>query len=173
MIFSVAALIILVMIPLFFNIIIGNQYLSSFNYIPILLYANSWNVLISLIGGIYIAKKKTKEVAYTTFLSALINIFINFIFIKFIGLYAACISTLVAYFILSIYRIKDCRKYINIRIDNKNIIIFSILFFISSILYIYNNLYLNYINLIIVIIYSLIISKKYLKTVLNLIKKRL
>ena len=136
MLFSSMAIIILAILPIFYNILIGDEYLSSYNYIPILLYANSWNVLIGLIGGIYVAKKKTKEIANTTIISAILNIIINLGMIKFIGLYAACISTLLAYFIMGIYRYIDCKKYVNIKLNVKDIIIFTLMFIISSYIYI-------------------------------------
>ncbi|HFU3855512.1 TPA: lipopolysaccharide biosynthesis protein, partial [Streptococcus suis] len=77
MIFSTISLLIVSILPFIYSIIIGDNYMTSYIYIPILLYANSWNVLIGLIGGIYIAKKRTKEIASTTILSAILNIVIN------------------------------------------------------------------------------------------------
>lgn len=169
--FSTFSILILVILPIFYNLIIGNDYVSSYNYIPILLYANSWNVLIGLIGGIYIALKKTKEIANTTIYSAVLNIIINLLLIKFIGLYAACISTLLSYIVIGIYRYLDCQKYIKLKINFSNIVTFTIIFIISSIIYIINNSILNIINLIIVIIYCIFLNKNIIKYLYNKIKK--
>ena len=168
--FSNIALIILAVLPVFYDILIGANYLDSYNYIPILLYANSWNVLIGLIGGIYVAKKQSRAIANTTMASAVINILINLMLVKFVGLYAASISTLLSYLIMSIYRYFDCKKYVNIKIDFKTFSVFSIVFVISSLLYYSNNIYLNLVNLLFVIIYSLIINKKYIFKAINFFK---
>ncbi len=171
--FSSLAILILVCLPFVYDILIGNDYINSYNYIPILLYANSWNVLIGLIGAIYVAKKKSKEIAATTLVSALINIIINIILIKFIGLYAACVSTLISYFIMSIYRYIDCQKYVKVRLDIKKITIFTALYILSSIIYLINNIWMNIINLVVVIVYSLIVNKYIITICLNFIKNKL
>ena len=170
--FSCVSLIIMACLPLVYDILIGNEYLTSYSYIPILLYANSWNIMISLIGGIYIALKKTKEIANTTIVSAIINLLINIIFIKIIGLYAACISTLIAYFVMSIYRHIDCKKYIDLKINYLKIFIFTIIFGLSMTLYIINNIYLNILNLVFVLIYSCIINKDLLKKSFEIAKNK-
>lgn len=105
--FSSIGLIIIGVLPLIYDIVIGNDYLSSYAYIPILMFSNIGNVLSWLCGGIYVAKKKTKTVANTTLISAIINLLIDVLLIKYIGLYAACISTLISYICLSIYRCHD------------------------------------------------------------------
>ena len=82
MLFSATSLLIIAILPFVYNWIIGVDYHSSYKFIPILLYANLWSILINLIGGIYVAKKKTKEIAITTLISSILNIVINLIFIK-------------------------------------------------------------------------------------------
>ena len=159
MFFSSISILIMCILPLFYDFLIGKEYLSSYNYIPILLYANSWNVLISLIGGIYVAKKRTKEVANTTIISAIINLIIHICLIKFIGLYAACISTLISYMIMAIYRYFDSKKYVNYKLNIRSIIIYTMIFIISYMLYIINNLILNIINITIVMVYLIITNK--------------
>lgn len=173
MIFSTISLLIISGLPFVYNIIIGESYLSSYDYIPILLYANSWNVLIGLIGGIYIAKKKTKEIASTTIASAILNILINLLLIKFIGLYAACISTLLSYMIMSIYRYIDCQKYVKLKLNIKKIILFTIVFIFSSYIYIKRNMILLILNIIVVVLYSVITNKKILISVKNIIKTKI
>lgn len=173
MIFSTISLLIISFLPFVYNAIIGKDYLLSYNYIPILLYANSWNVLIGLIGGIYIAKKKTKEIARTTIASAILNIIINLILIKFIGLYAACVSTLLSYMIMGIYRYIDCQKYVQLKLNVKEIIIFTIIFVISSYIYMQKNIILLILNVFITVFYSIIANKKVLVSGLNIFKGKI
>lgn len=174
MLFCTISLLIIGILPLIFSWLIGNEYLDAYNYIPILLYANSWNVLISLIGAIYIAKKRTKEIANTTLISAIINIIINLALIKFIGLYAACISTLISYMIMGIYRYIDCRKYVNVKLKIKKYIIYTTIYLVSTIFYLSNNIYTNIINSILVVIYTIIIYKELIKALaMKLIQSKL
>lgn len=171
--FATISLLIISILPFVYNIIIGSNYLSSYKYIPILLYSNSWNVLIGLIGGIYIAKKKTKEIANTTIVSAILNIIINLILLKFIGLYAACVSTLLSYMIMSIYRYHDCQKYVKLKLKFKEIILYTFIFILSSLIYIKGNLILKIMNLIFVIIYSIAINRSVLISTFTLMRNKI
>lgn len=172
-IFASCSLVIIAVLPFLFDLLIGNEYLEAYKYIPLVLYGNVWNVLISLIGGIYVAKKKTKEIANTTIVSAIINIVINVLLIKFIGLYAACISTIVAYVVMGIYRYIDSKKYVDTKLNVKGMILFTLLFIVSSIAYLYNILIINIINFVVIVIYCLIVNKDMLISILNIVKSRI
>lgn len=170
--FACLSLLINAMLPIFFNLLIGNEYISSYNYIPILLYANTWNIMISLIGGIYIALKRTKEIANTTIMSAIINIIVNFVLIKFIGLYAAAISTLIAYVSMSFYRYFDLKKYVKLSLKTNKILLFTLIFIISSLLYITKDRYLNILNIAIAMGYSFYENKDTLKDIRSMLTMR-
>ena len=108
-------------LPIIYTSIIGKEYIEAYNYVPILIIGNLFNVLVGLFGGVYVAKKMTNKVAITTIYSAIINILFNVLLIKKIGLLAACLSTVMAYFIMSIYRYFDIKKYIEIKLRFKEI----------------------------------------------------
>ena len=127
-----------------------------------MLLANIFSVLIGLIGSIYVAKKMTKEVAKTTMIAAIINLTIDIALIKVIGIYAAAISTLVSYMLLAIYRYIDVQKYVKVKIPIKNIVVNSIIFILVVVLYLYNNIALNVINLLLCILYAIIVNKELL-----------
>ena len=90
---------------------------------------------MSLISVVYIVKKMSKELARTSTMTAIINIIIDLILIKFIGLYAASISTFIAYFSITIYRWIDIKKYITITLEKKEIIILLISFLVITFFY--------------------------------------
>lgn len=171
--FASISLLIVASLPFVYNIVIGEDYISSYQYIPVLLYSNVWNVLIGLIGGIYVAKKQTKQIANTTIVSAIINLFVHFLLIKYIGLYAACVSTLVSYMIMGIYRYIDCKKIVNIRINISKSIIFTFCFILSSIAYNVNNIYINIINLVFVLLYIIYINKDVILAIPDILKTRI
>lgn len=169
--FSTMSLVMIATIPFVFNIIIGKNYSDAFEYIPILMYGNMFNILIGLIGGIYVALKKIKQIANTTIISAIINIVFNLFFIKKLNLYAAAISTFIAYFILSIYRYKDVQKYVKIRIDKKMFIVVNIMFVIANIVYKINNIYIYLSYFIVCLIYFIVLNKEYVNVVFNSINR--
>ena len=153
---------ILACLPFVFELLIKDSYREAYKYVPILLLANIFSVLIGLIGSIYVAKKMTKEVAKTTMIAAIINLTIDIALIKVIGIYAAAISTLVSYMLLAIYRYIDVQKYVKVKIPKKNIVVNSIVFILVVVLYLYNNIALNVINLLLCILYAIIVNKELL-----------
>ena len=160
-------------LPFVFPIMINIQYNEAYKYIPPLVLACVFNVLICIYSQIYLAKKMSKKVASTTIMGAIINIIINVVFIRYIGLYAASISTTISYFVMMAYRHIDIKKYVNIKLE-KGLIIKSILIFTFTItLYYINNIYLNILNLIVVCIYSILTNKKFLLDSLNTFKQKI
>lgn len=164
------------LLPLLFNIIIGSEYWDSYNYIPILLTANMFNVFIGLLGGVYIAKKMTKKVAVTTVCSAVINVVVNLLLISKLGLYAACISTLVSYLLMAIYRYFDVKRIIKIKIYNTKSILYIIGYSSLIILYYLNCRYAcTFLCILIGIFYCLdnkamikdLILNKYVKKIIK------
>lgn len=161
--------------PFVFPIMVNKQYADAYNYIPFLVIATVFNVVICLYSQVYLAKKLSKQVATTAILGAIINILVNVVFIKSIGIYAAALSTTVSYFVMMIYRHFDLKKYINIKIETSLIIKSIIMFSITLFVYYYNNMWLNIINLIVVVIYCVLLNKVFLlstyKTVIGKLKR--
>ena len=159
--------------PFIFPILINDSYNDAYNYIPILVLGSVFNVVVCLYSGIYIAKKMTGKVSSTAIVGAIVNIILNALFIKFIGLYAAAISTTISYFIMMIYRHFDVKRYVDIKFE-KGLIIKSILIYSLSIYLFYQeNTYLNILNLVIVIIYSVLLNKEFLRSCINTVLGKL
>lgn len=159
--------------PFIFPIMINKNYSSGYGLVPISIIASLFNVVVGLISVIYVAKKNTKAIANTSVVSAIINIVVHLVLIKFIGLYAAVISTLAAYFIMSIYRILDVRKkYIKINIDKSLMLKSLCVIIIVLITYYINNIYLNIVSLIIAIFFAWNINKESIGIIINLLKKK-
>ncbi len=161
--------------PFVFPLMVNKQYADAYNYIPFLVLATVFNVVICLYSQVYLAKKLSKQVASTAILGAIINIAVNLLLIKPLGIYAAAVSTTISYFVMMLYRHIDLKKYMNITIEKGLILKTIIIFTIAIICYYYNNLWLNIINLIIVVIYCVLLNKEFLmssyKTILGKIRK--
>ena len=148
--FSTLGVGMLACMPFVFPILINSKYRDAYLYIPPLVIGTVFNVAICLYSQIYLAKKMSKQVASTTITGAIINILINIVFIKYIGLFAAAISTMISYMVMAIFRHFDLKKYVNIKIDKLLIIKVFLMFILISISYYINNMYLNIFSLIIV-----------------------
>ena len=163
--FGSLGLILIAFIPLIFNFLINIKYNEAYQYIPILILAAFFNASVGLYGSIYVAKKMTKQVANTTIVAAIVNIALNLIFIKFIGVYAAAISTAVAYLTVFIYRHYDVKKYVKITYEKNIFINMAVLYTFAMVLYYYNNIFGNIANAIIITIIVILLNKSIVKVI--------
>lgn len=170
--FSTLCIGLISVMPFVFSILIGSEFSEAYNYIPIFMVASLCSCVVGIYSAIYVAKKMTKKVAMTSIMSAIINITFNVIFINFIGLYAACISTAVAYFIMMIYRHFDLKKYVNINYNKKNIFLIIIVFIVASYVYYIDNIYLHSANFLLFIAYAFILNKELLFNFINTVKQK-
>ncbi len=134
-IFLSISILVLSILPFIFNILIDKSFDESYIYIPILLIGMLFNIIVSFIGCVYVAEKLTKKVASTSLWAGIINIVTNLLLIKYIGIYAAAISTVIAFSIMSLYRFIDIRKYVVLKPNWPKIFEMCILFIISSVFY--------------------------------------
>lgn len=155
---------------LFFNILFTPEYFLGYYQVPILIISIVFSMLAQFVGSIYIANMNSKKSGYTTMISAIVNIIVHIILIKYINLYAASISTLVSYVFLFIIRYIDINRYLKIRFEKNSIYVFFILVYFVICVYL-NNIYINYINIIVSIITFIFINKKYLIKILKRVKK--
>lgn len=160
--------------PFVYPIMVNDKFSMGYYQVPIMILGSTFNVLVGLISVIYVAKKNTKTIANTSAISAIINIAVHLLLIKFVGLYAATISTFVAYFVMSIYRLYDIKKkYFKITIE-KSIIIKSVLILLIILpLYYLKNYALCAIALLLTIIYAWNLNKNSIHLVLDMLKNKL
>lgn len=171
-VFACFALIIIALTPFIFPLLINEKFNEAYYQIPILMLSTLFNVGVGLVSVIYVAKKRTLDISKTSFIAALINIIINVLLIKKIGLYAASLSTAIAFLAMFIYRTIDCKKYVNFKLDMKMIVLLSIMYAITFVLYYINISYLNIAMLVLVLLFTVIYNKNSLKTIKKILKKK-
>ncbi len=160
--------------PFVFPVMINEKFSAGYGLIPISIVGSLFNVVVGLISVIYVAEKNTKAIASTSIVSAVINIIVHLVLIKFIGLYAAVISTFVAFFVMSIYRLVDASKrYFKIKIDMKFIIQFLIALISVFVSYYINNIYLNVFVVLFAVLFAIYINKDSFDIILKLFTKKL
>lgn len=149
--------------PFVFPLLVNHSYDEAFYYIPILVLGSVFNVVICLYSAVYIAKKMTKQVATTSIIGAVINLVVNLVLIRYIGLFAAALSTAISYFVMMMYRHFDLKKYMTITYE-KGLVIKTVLIFVFAIvLYYQRNIWLDLGSLVVVVIYAVLMNKAFLK----------
>lgn len=171
--FGSICLLVISFMPFVFSILIDSKYNEAYLQIPILMIATFFNILVVFLGSIYVAKKLTKEIAKTSVMAAVINIVTNLLMIKFIDLYAASISTLLAWFSMYIYRSIDSKKYVNLKLNKNLICSLIIVVAVSVVTYYIHNIIICAIVAALTLIYAIIINKKIYGFVLNTLKEKL
>lgn len=153
--------------PLVFPLLINEQYNRAYEQIPILMLAVLFQVIVGLYSVIYVALKKSTEIAKTSFWAAVINIGVDVVLIKFIGLYAASISTFVAYATMSVYRYFHIKKYVNIPLHKKSIYLFMTIIVCLS--YYYNNIIMNIFMALGVTTFTVVSNKEFIQDTIMII----
>jgi O-antigen/teichoic acid export membrane protein len=170
---SVALCLIAVM-PFIFPVFVGPEFADGSLYVPVLILGALMNAVVSFYSAIYIALKATRQVMYTTVTGAIINIIVHLGLIWLLGLWAAAISTVVAWTVMAIHRHIDITRNHNIHIKyscSLLLILASLLIAISA-LYYWDNPFINILSLLVALTATAILNRKLLKAGWILVKQR-
>lgn len=171
--FVAACLGIVACMPFVFPIMVNAKYSAAYNQILILMYGMLFRVLVGLYSCVYVAQKNAKKIAYTSISAAIINITVDLLLINKIQVFAASLSTLIAFLSMFIVRYIDVNKAVHMRIK-KPIAIGSILLSIMLVgTYYCNNKVIQFVALCITALYAVVTNMDLLKSGVNLVKSRL
>ncbi|MBD5520970.1 MAG: oligosaccharide flippase family protein [Lachnospiraceae bacterium] len=160
-------------VPLLFKFLIRGDYMDAYKQMPILLMAMLFAAISSFLGGIYIAHKKTKSVGVTTIIAAIINLLIDVLLVKEIGIYAASLSTLLAYVFLVIYRMKNVLNFQKINYNYVQIIKYICFLSVMCVFLWLNQLGLNILNVVLGIIFATSINYSLISSLINIIYNKI
>lgn len=153
--------------PVLFSIFVRGDYREAYNQIPILFMGMFFLCLSTYWGGIFVALKDTKAVSSTTIIAAVINLSIDLLTVKQIGLYAGSISSLVAYFAMCILRARKLNKKMKINYPIKHIAIILLILIVQCFMCFKQDMLLNVFNFIIGVVLFFVINIKTIKSVLK------
>lgn len=154
--------------PFLFVLLIRGEYNEAYPHIFILLIASLFNSVASFLAGIYVAKGQTKDIGITTVIAAVTNLVVDCILVDSVGIWAASISTLLSYCVLTLLRIKHAIKEWNIVINVKKLT-GTIIFLIALALMTLSSIrWVEIASIVLAIIYSLFINR----SAINLIIKK-
>jgi O-antigen/teichoic acid export membrane protein len=169
--FSSLGLVMIAFTPIVFKYYIGHNFQSASKYVPILIVAAFFNAIVGVYSAIYVAKKMTKKVMYTSIFAAVINISLTIGFIKFLGIYAAALATVVAFLVMAIYRHYDLKKYVHIKYERNLLAKICLAYTIIIVLFYTNNIFGNIISIFLAILFSLMLNWNLIKHFKNNIDK--
>lgn len=92
------------------RILFSADFFSAYLIAPYLLLGAVFKTLSAFLGAIYTSSKKTKMLFYSTMAGAVINIVLNVLFLKTMGVVGAAVATLISYFVVWLVRIIDTSK---------------------------------------------------------------
>lgn len=156
---------------LFYRFLFDVKYIDAYNYSPILIVAAGIACVGQFIGGIMIAKKDTKQNGVTNIVAALSNIAINLIMVRYFGLYAASISTLLSYFILVLFRYMMIKKHVKLKINMKSFLVLVVTAVIFAGVYM-NQTIINIILLLVSFVIFLLFNKELIVRILQILLKK-
>lgn len=151
--------------------LIDSKFHESYNHIPVLLLSMFFYCIAQYYGGIFVGAKKSKVLGQTSFVLAIVNVALVFLLVKKFHIYAASISTLVSYILLSFLRKERVKRICNISFNLKDMFFMSILVLIGFCLSYLKMPFLSYAFLIVSTILYCAMFKKAIIEMSNLLKK--
>ena len=124
-------------------------------------------------GGIFTAYKESGIIGKTTVIGAVVNFIVNLVFIKFIGLYAASMSTLISYVVIVYVRTKNVKKFMKLVYPKEFLIQASIALIAVSIGYYMRVMWVNIMILFFLFLWCAYSNKELARTIVEPILNRL
>lgn len=156
-------------------LVMESSYKMAAYYVSFLYLGTVFQSFSSFYGVGYLRGKNTKNASTTSIYGAIVNIVVNLVLIKFIGLQAAAISTFLGFLIMWIIREKQNRRELGIRIEIYDFLKYSLPALLLCIISCFTNVVLDIVLTIIGIIYFVMINKniieKIIKKIFDMIKK--
>lgn len=151
--------------PIMFWLLIKGDYDEAFYQMPLLILAMFFYVMSSFFGGIYIAHRRTMNVGITTVVVAVINLSVDLIFVNKIGIWAGSISTLLAYFVLYVYRMFNVQKFQSIQVNYMKQILLIVVLIVMLVMCFMKNMILNVINMVLGTLLFCVFNRQMIKQI--------
>lgn len=134
--------------PVAFGVLVRGDYAEARPQAAILFLAIFYSCLSSFLAGIYVANMKTVSVGISTLAAALCALAIDLALISKIGLYAASLSALVSYILLTAYRIIHIQSFQKIKFDTRLLIFDTAFLGVMAFIFTRNTLTGNVVNFV-------------------------
>ncbi|QTE71033.1 oligosaccharide flippase family protein [Clostridiales bacterium FE2011] len=114
------------------SLLFANNYFIAWQYVPMLLISAMFSSHAGILAAAFRAEKKTKSLFVSVLAGSILNIVLNYVLLKTIGVIGAAIATAVSFFIVWLVRIISIQKIVKVQIPIVSTgICYSLLFIIS------------------------------------------
>lgn len=164
-----------VLIPLtklVMNGILNERYREASIYIGFLYLGTVFQGFSSFSSIGYLQGKKTGGAAKSSIYGAMINLSVDLLCIKILGLFAAALSTFLGFFVMWITRMRDIKDVFPIKIDVKDFLLYLFVGIGMAIGVIYTNNVMDWLLTIIAGVFFLFDNRNTIKQIVNMIKEK-
>lgn len=158
--------------PILFKILIRGDYDAAYQQMSLLYVGMYFSCMSGFLGGIYIAHMKTKSVGITTLMAAVCNLVIDITAMKIIGIYAASLSTLIAYALLFFFRLIDVQRFQPLKIDYLRLTVYLCIIAGMSALVAKRIIWIDIVNVVIGVAFAGIINRSLIKIIISGLHRR-
>ena len=170
--FASLAIGIIACMPFVFPVFVNAEFAESYGAIPFYMIAVFFNAVVGLLSPIYLINNETKQVAISTAVAAAVNLGTDIALIGFIGMYAAPVSSILAYLTISIWRVIDInRRHCRISMPLKRIVGILIMLAIALTGYFSEILWVRIVTLAVVVLITFAVNLPFLKSLKSMLKK--
>ena len=162
---------IIVCIPFVFPVLINAQYNEAYGLIPIFMVASLCNVVVSLYGVIYVAHKKSVEIAKTAVYAATLNVVSHLLLIHFLGIYASAVSTAIGYGGMAVYRYFHSRKYLTVKFKKSTLFLSILMLAVSFGSYYSCMRIIEILGFLLIFVLSIVLNRRILFSIVQTVKK--
>ena len=127
-----SCILIIVLVPLAYSIFIDKEYWDGIYCIPLLLAGAFMLSLAQFLGDIMMAQRRTSKIGTSTVVAAVINVFITFSLIYYMGLMAAALASFIGYVFMFSLRLFELREIFSIKHVLLKIVSWLLGFFVIS-----------------------------------------
>lgn len=159
-------------LPIAFRFLIKQDYRESYNYIPLLVLGALICGIANYYSCIYSALLVPQKIMKTTLIAGIVNVLIDLVLVHFIGVYAAIISTIIAFSIMLVMRHLDIIKLIKITVSPLAVLYFATSFLSASIFFYIDNIWVKAAMVIFFLATSSIMAKDLAIMSLKIIKEK-
>lgn len=171
--YAVIAVLLTFFAPEIVKILATKEYYEAIYIMPSIAAGVFFTSYANLYSNIAVYYKESKYVMYPAIVAAILNLVLNYVFIKMFGYMAAAYTTLFSYIILAILQViwsakvcKENNNEINYIYDNKRMLLLAIVTTVVSLMAIplYSNTFVRYLFIAIGIVVASIIVRRLLKS---------
>lgn len=158
--------------PFVFKVLVNPQYADAYYQIPLFMIGAFMNAVQGLYSVIYIGMKQTGKLAFSTIMAAVINVVAGVLLIGKIGLFAAPVSTILAYVVIILYRYFDIKREIPTKLDVKRILMLMAILGITLFSYYTCGYVIKAVVLAFVAVFSFLMNREMIGSVVSSFIKR-